>query len=935
MHMNDRAAGRRTAIATTIVVAGMLVPARSATVPLEPPPRRLSARSVKAGFEVDRDTARLIALAVEDRPYLEPSAAPKARAITRDGAVQIEVVLRGQGKATLTRRFDLGPICFDHGGDADPHVSGDTIVVHRESFVVDLPDRADMDRVEVAWYDSGFEGTLVRRTIGDLRLDATPVPETSGDVLWPEQFGDPDVHTVYGNVAELDRRTTIVMVPDGYTYADKATMRAHADQMVAYFRGSTPFLEHDAFLNYVLVYAYSRESGTDQCDCGIVRDTAMSTSFPLSNPTCGHSDNRCLYYGSNCDSDSSAHILQAEMRAPGFDHSLGDRTIVLVNTSRYGGCGGFRAVYSAGNPSASDIALHELGHSMGGLADEYDGNPFCGSFASGINTSTDAINGAWPEWIGELGAPRQGAQYYNQCIYRPLANCEMRSLFVPFCAVCRQQLSLVFLRQPRVLPTAPVESQSPASPVIAYQWVPTPFSVATRLGGGASEITWQVQAPGDPAPVTVATAGTAHLHTFTTTGAHTVTCRVVADTNFVKPVKYGPNVDTVTWQVDVVAAGCPDGPDADADGDLRGDRCDNCVTTPNPDQADLDGDGQGDVCDPDDDDDTVADAADNCPARSNADQSDGDADGRGNACDNCPTVGNAGQADADVETIPGYRQWAVSASASSEYTADVYSASQATGAPDTEPCTDAPTAWAPATGASDPEWLELGYAEPVRASGIVVYENYTGGIVFQVDTRDQGGALHTVWTGEDTTSCDGRLVLSWPATSDPVVGVRIHTAAPDWEEVDAVQLVGVLVRAQPDGIGDACDNCPGATNLAQSDFDADAQGDACDPDDGSIFQHWADRIRLVWESEPGTTSWNVYEGDLDVLEASGAYTQAPGSNPLADRRCGLPESGLEDSAAPPAGKVRFTLVTGIVGGLEASLGFDSHGIPRANAHPCP
>ena len=43
--------------------------------------------------------------------------------------------------------------------------------------------------------------------------------------------------------------------------------------------------------------------------------------------------------------------------------------------------------------------------------------------------------------------------------------------------------------------------------------------------------------------------------------------------------------------------------DGERDKDKRGDACDNCPTTPNPDQTDTDGDGEGDICDPDKDND--------------------------------------------------------------------------------------------------------------------------------------------------------------------------------------------------------------------------------------------------------------------------------------------------------------------------------------------
>jgi hypothetical protein len=573
---------------------------------------------------------------------------------------------------------------------------------------------------------------------------------------------------------------------------------------------------------------------------------------------------------------------------------------------------------------------------MAGLADEYAYSPGCGTSAGGINTSRNGTTGAWPEWIADIGAPWEGAQYFQSCIYRPQSNCEMQTLFTPFCAVCKQRFSLVFLGEPRVVPTAPIASQSPASPVAAGQFVPVSFSVATRLGGGASEVTWQVQAPGAPGPTTVATGMTTYAHTFTATGTHTVTCRVVADTNFIKPVKYGPNVDVASWTVQVAPALCPDGqPDTDGDGDLRGDHCDNCPSTANADQSDIDHDGQGDACDADDDNDGLADGADNCPTVRNADQTDSDGDGRGNACDYCPSVVNASQTDGDLVTLTGYRQWAASAAASSEYSTTSNSASQAAGPPDSPACFDSPAAWAPETDAADPEWLELTYEPPVRATGILVYETYVGGFVVQVDVRDPGGALHTVWSGQDSTPCGGQLALTWPATSFDVTALRLTTQVLDYEEIDAVELIGLQEYPRPDGLGDLCDNCPGVPNRAQSDRDGDGQGDACDVDDGNIFPYWLDRQTMAWAEELGPTAWNVYDADLDVLRASGEYTQVPGSNPLAGRHCGLAEAWVKDVASPQSGKVELSLVTGVQNGVEGDLGTDSHGIARPNLHPCP
>jgi hypothetical protein len=531
-----------------------------------------SDRTLVLGIEIERDAASLLSYTVRPRPYARTRAMDEPLAHDRGRTVQLEIVLWGPDGLRHMRRIDAGPLCLTHGGHAAPHIAGDTIRVHRDSVVVELPEVRGFDHVEVAYFERERD-QLLRRSLGTEKLDRArftpaggvagyaglafadpdddgpPPGPASAQALWPEDFNDPDLFHVYGDLAEGDRRINIVIVPDGYTYSEKAAMETHASSMVTHFRGKTPYAEHDPFINYILVYAYSAESGTDQCDCGIVRNTMMGTRFPNQTPQCGHSDNRCLYYGSGCDTNGTGNIIAAELRAP-----YRDETIVMVNTDRYGGCGGSRAVYSAALSSAVEIAVHELGHSLGGLADEYAYDPGCGVYAGEVNTSTNAIEGAWPEWTGDLGSPREGAQYYQQCIYRPIGECEMRSLNQPFCPVCIQHWSLVTFGHPRVAPTAPIEAQSPETVTSAWVGIPAEFSVSTRLSAGAhvsNLLTWTLTVPGPFPPQVIATGTDFVTHVFDVAGEHTLEAEVIADANFVKRVKDGANVDSVTWQIDV------------------------------------------------------------------------------------------------------------------------------------------------------------------------------------------------------------------------------------------------------------------------------------------------------------------------------------------------------------------------------------------------
>jgi hypothetical protein len=141
--------------------------------------------------------------------------------------------------------------------------------------------------------------------------------------------------------------------------------------------------------------------------------------------------------------------------------------------------------------------------------------------------------------------------------------------------------------------------------------------------------------------------------------------------------------------------------------------------------------------------------------------------------------------------------------------------------------------------------------------------------------------------------------------------------------------------ADGDGIRDACDDCALAYDPAQPDFDHDGRGDLCDLDDGVIYLVPTDKAHLRWQQELGPDHWNVYEGDLAVLKASGEYTQLPGSNALAARRCGLTVSIADDLVSVPSGAVKFALVTGVTAGVEGGLGTNSGNVVRPNTHPCP
>src|SRR5262249_39926509 len=103
---------------------------------------------------------------------------------------------------------------------------------------------------------------------------------------------------------------------------------------------------------------------------------------------------------------------------------------------------------AGGNDAAAEIAIHEFGHSLGHLADEYDyadGATYTGGETTDINCSVltaSAMASAgtkWAAWLNvndpsfdDLFSPYQGCGYYQFGLYRPSNNSRMRTLGRPF-----------------------------------------------------------------------------------------------------------------------------------------------------------------------------------------------------------------------------------------------------------------------------------------------------------------------------------------------------------------------------------------------------------------------------------------------------------------------------------------------------------------------
>ena len=143
-----------------------------------------------------------------------------------------------------------------------------------------------------------------------------------------------------------------------------------------------------------------------------------------------------------------------------------------------------------------------------------------------------------------------------------------------------------------------------------------------------------------------------------------------------------------------------------------------------------------------------------------------------------------------VDDAGRIRQWAVEASASSEYGSTDWSASQAVGAPDS-PEGDSRTAWAAKDADAGAEWLQLKFPVAVRVSKVRVHENLTPGGVVAVDVIGDDGVRRRAWEGEDGGGAWFEADLQGIVGREIVIVLDTKKHA-GWEEIDAVELIGEL-----------------------------------------------------------------------------------------------------------------------------------------------
>jgi hypothetical protein len=246
------------------------------------------------------------------------------------------------------------------------------------------------------------------------------------------QVFDKDTLAYGGN---SDKHINLVILGDGYRSSELSKFVTDATDVTTAFFNVIPYSNYKKFFNVFIVKVPSNESGASH------PGTATDGPEPPNQPVIVV-DN---YFGSSFDF-YGIHRLLVASKTTAIDAVLQsnypayDIVLILVNSPYYGGSGGYYTVASTDPKSVEELAAHELGHSFGGLNDEYwAGDNYAGE---GVNmtkeTNPDIVR--WKNWIGVnlIGMYQHCCTPISLEWYRPHQNCKMRYLNTPFCSVCVQ-----------------------------------------------------------------------------------------------------------------------------------------------------------------------------------------------------------------------------------------------------------------------------------------------------------------------------------------------------------------------------------------------------------------------------------------------------------------------------------------------------------------
>ena len=228
----------------------------------------------------------------------------------------------------------------------------------------------------------------------------------------------------------IEKRLNVVILGDGFTKDELPKFSYEAKQFADFFLNYEPYNRYREYFNFFAIPTPSNESGVTNPGTApdAYPDQPVGVKDTYYGATFGISVHRLVTIG-------KGYVLFDVL---GYNFPAYDLIVVLVNTPFYGGSGGGMAVHTL-NISANKIGVHEIGHTLSGLNDEYW--PGYGWEGPNMTQTNDPEKIRWKNWLNELNVQiyPHGTEGAAATWFKPVnGRCLMEYLSEPMCAVCKQ-----------------------------------------------------------------------------------------------------------------------------------------------------------------------------------------------------------------------------------------------------------------------------------------------------------------------------------------------------------------------------------------------------------------------------------------------------------------------------------------------------------------
>ncbi len=180
-------------------------------------------------------------------------------------------------------------------------------------------------------------------------------PDTAKRQVNPSDLIHNNKVDIIAEKGPVDQKVDIVMLGDGYSKDEMGKFRKDASRLAGYLMNTEPYKSRIGDFNIRAIETPSETTGVNKPHHGIYKRSKLSVSYSSFD-----SERYALSYDNRTIRDIASQVPY-------------DFMIIIINERTYGG-GGIYNLYTtvaADNKFSEYITIHEMGHHIAALADEY------------------------------------------------------------------------------------------------------------------------------------------------------------------------------------------------------------------------------------------------------------------------------------------------------------------------------------------------------------------------------------------------------------------------------------------------------------------------------------------------------------------------------------------------------------------------------------